>query len=68
VLTVEENSWNIEIPFDSFSSREGSIPIVRWLRSVDPVQYFPITREIYSSVTWVYFYSGTKIILQIAII
>jgi len=51
VLTLEEQSWNIEVPFDSFTSREGSIPIAKWLRSLDPVQYFPITREIYSSVT-----------------
>lgn len=49
VLRLEEHLWSVEIPFDSFTSREGSIPVARWLCSVDPVQYFPITREVYSS-------------------
>ncbi|KZP28516.1 hypothetical protein FIBSPDRAFT_917686 [Athelia psychrophila] len=50
VLGLQENGWNIEVPFDSFSLREGSVLVPKWLRSVEPIQYFPINRESCSSV------------------
>ncbi|KAJ7716532.1 Gryzun, putative trafficking through golgi-domain-containing protein [Mycena metata] len=50
VLTLVEGPWTIQIPFDPSKSRGSSVPSARWLSSVDPPRFFPITREDFSSV------------------
>ncbi|TFK44945.1 Gryzun, putative trafficking through golgi-domain-containing protein [Crucibulum laeve] len=50
VLTIEENAWKIEIPFDACGARQGSAPTARWLSSLDPPRFIPIKREDCSSV------------------
>ncbi|KAG5645413.1 hypothetical protein DXG03_006237 [Asterophora parasitica] len=45
VLTIEEGTWKIEIPFNPCGSRNGLSPLSRWLSSVDSPQYLPIERE-----------------------
>ncbi|KAF8070400.1 Foie gras liver health family 1-domain-containing protein [Lyophyllum atratum] len=50
LLTMEEGTWKIEIPFDPCSFRHGLSPVSRWLSSIDPPQYVPLKREAASSV------------------
>lgn len=45
VLTIEENGWKIEIPFEPRSNRSPSGLTGKWLSSVDPPRFIPIQRE-----------------------
>ncbi|KAJ7030012.1 Gryzun, putative trafficking through golgi-domain-containing protein [Mycena alexandri] len=50
VLTLVEGPWTIQIPFDPSKARGSSVPAARWLSSVDPPRFLPVTREDFSSV------------------
>ncbi|KAJ7287102.1 Gryzun, putative trafficking through golgi-domain-containing protein [Mycena rebaudengoi] len=51
VLTLAEGPWTIQIPFDPSGSRGGSLPPARWLSSLDPPRFIPVSREDVSSIT-----------------
>ena len=57
VLTIEENGWKVDIPFEPCSTRTGSGPVARWLSSVDPPQFVIIKRSDYSSTLYVLLFS-----------
>lgn len=56
VLTIEENGWKVDIPFEPCTTRLGSVPVARWLSSVDPPQFVPVTRSDYSSTLYVFLF------------
>jgi len=45
VLTLKENTWNIEIPFHPCGLSSGVKPTPRWLSSLDPVRFTGVKRE-----------------------
>ncbi|KAI9568859.1 Gryzun, putative trafficking through golgi-domain-containing protein [Boletus coccyginus] len=51
VVTLKEGSWTIEVPHEPCASRESSLAVPRWLSSVRPVSFIPVTRDNFSSVT-----------------
>ena len=53
MLTVEENGWIVDIPFEPCGTRSGSGPVARWLKSVDPPQFIPVKRSDYNSTVYV---------------
>ncbi|KAH0829099.1 Gryzun, putative trafficking through golgi-domain-containing protein [Lanmaoa asiatica] len=50
VMTLKEGSWTIEVPHEPCASRESSLVISRWLSSVRPVTFVPLTRDDSASV------------------
>jgi hypothetical protein len=50
VLVLNENSWNIEIPFHPCCLRLGAKPTARWLSSLDPVRFTVVKRDDTSTV------------------
>jgi hypothetical protein len=49
VLSVEENGWKIEIPFEPRNVRLPLGLTGKWLSSVDPPKFIPILRGEYHS-------------------
>ncbi|KAJ3501987.1 hypothetical protein NLJ89_g9091 [Agrocybe chaxingu] len=45
VITVEENGWKVEVPFDPHNTRSTSSSRARWLSSIDPPRFVPVKRE-----------------------
>ncbi|KAF8119758.1 Gryzun, putative trafficking through golgi-domain-containing protein [Boletus edulis] len=45
VVTLKEGSWTIEVPHEPCASRESILAVPRWLSSVQPVTFTPVTRD-----------------------
>ncbi|KAF8435107.1 Gryzun, putative trafficking through golgi-domain-containing protein [Boletus edulis BED1] len=45
VVTLKEGSWTIEVPHEPCASRESILAVPRWLSSVQPVAFIPVTRD-----------------------
>ena len=45
LLTIEENGWNIEIPFEPRGNHSSLGLTGKWLSSVDPPRFISIPRE-----------------------
>ncbi|KAG6382017.1 Gryzun, putative trafficking through golgi-domain-containing protein [Boletus reticuloceps] len=45
VVTLKEGSWTIEVPHEPCASRESILAVPRWLSSVQPVTFIPVTRD-----------------------
>ncbi|KAG8221229.1 glutathione transferase omega-1 [Butyriboletus roseoflavus] len=50
VMTLKEGSWTIEVLHEPCASRESSVTVPRWLSSLRPVSFIPVTRDNFSSV------------------
>ncbi|KAJ7099520.1 Gryzun, putative trafficking through golgi-domain-containing protein [Mycena belliarum] len=51
ILTLTEGPWNVQIPFDPSGPRGSALPVGRWLSSIDPPRFIPVTRDEFSSLT-----------------
>ncbi|KAI6046343.1 Gryzun, putative trafficking through golgi-domain-containing protein [Pisolithus marmoratus] len=52
VVTLKESGWTIEINHDVCTTREGTIISPYWLKSLNPVQLVPVTRDDRSNVVF----------------
>ncbi|KAH7883282.1 Gryzun, putative trafficking through golgi-domain-containing protein [Phlebopus sp. FC_14] len=50
IITLEEGNWTIEIPHEPCAVRESCILPPRWLSSLNPVRFIPVSGDEYSSV------------------
>ncbi|KAJ7647712.1 Gryzun, putative trafficking through golgi-domain-containing protein [Roridomyces roridus] len=50
MLTLAEGPWTIQIPFETSSRGDGYVA-ARWLSSINPPRFIPVTREEVSSVS-----------------
>ncbi|KAF8841726.1 hypothetical protein BDN67DRAFT_927820 [Paxillus ammoniavirescens] len=48
IVTLKEGSWTIDIPHEPCAARESTIFTPRWLSSIRPVRFLPVTRDDYS--------------------
>ncbi|KJA28858.1 hypothetical protein HYPSUDRAFT_33253 [Hypholoma sublateritium FD-334 SS-4] len=51
VVTIEENQWVVEMPFEPCTTRSVADAPSKWLSSIDPPKFIPIQREEYRSTT-----------------
>ncbi|KAF9228502.1 hypothetical protein BS17DRAFT_773840 [Gyrodon lividus] len=51
IVTLKEGSWTIKIPHKPCAAHESTILAPRWLSSIQPVRFLPVSREDYSRVT-----------------
>ncbi|KAF9486045.1 hypothetical protein BDN70DRAFT_870556 [Pholiota conissans] len=51
VVSIKENGWNLEIPFEPYNSRSTVDLPAKWLSSIDPPKFIIIQRAEYRSTT-----------------
>ncbi|KAG6332551.1 hypothetical protein ID866_6536 [Astraeus odoratus] len=50
LVTLKQGDWTIKIDHGSCVARDGAVLPPRWLSSVDPVKFIPVTRDDHSEV------------------